>query len=391
MKVKTADRITQVKEYYFSKKLREIAEMRANGADIINLGVGSPDQLPSDLVISRLQFAAGLKDHHGYQSYTGIPELKEALAGWYRRYFGVSLKAHSDILPLIGSKEGIMHISMTYLQPGDLALIPDPGYPTYAAAARLAGADILYYSLTAERNWFPDLEALEEMDLSSVKLMWINYPNMPTGASASPSQLAKLVDFCRRHEILLCHDNPYAFILNDRPQSIFEIKGAKELALELMSLSKSYNMAGWRIGFLAGHQDRIKEVLKFKSNMDSGMFKPMQLAGVEALSLDRSWFDKINAEYRRRRQLAEQLLEELQCTFDETQVGMFIWARIPADYQDGYSFSDKILNETGVFITPGNIFGKNGSKYVRISLCSNMKIISDALARCKQMALKMDG
>ena len=388
MKVRVSDRIAEVQEYYFSKKLRELAQLRNQGVDILNLGVGSPDQLPSNRVISKLQEAAAQDDHHGYQSYTGIPELKQAAADWYKRFFNVTIEPSTELLPLIGSKEGIMHISMTYLQPGDQVLIPDPGYPTYAAAARLAGGEVVKYPLYAEDDWFPRLQDLQAIDLSRVQMMWINYPNMPTGATATLNQLSELVSFCREHNILLCCDNPYAFILNETPTSIFQVPHAKEVALELHSLSKSYNMAGWRIGFLTGHQDRIREVLKFKSNMDSGMFKPIQLAAIEALSLPDDWFSQVNKIYRTRRAVVEQILIKLRCQFDPSQVGMFIWARIPNEMDDAIVFTDQILEKARVFITPGSIFGKNGSKYVRISLCSNMSILQEALERCHEMMIE---
>ena len=383
MKVKTADRIGHVKEYYFSKKLREIAAMRAQGVDIINLGIGSPDGMPDSSVLKSLNSAVLQQGVHGYQSYVGLPDLRRAQAEWYARHFGVDTDPDREILPLIGSKEGIMHISMTYLQAGDEVLVPDPGYPSYAAAARLAGATVRKYDLKADRQWLPDLTSLANEDLDRVKIMWVSYPHMPTGARASLEFLGELVNFCRSRNILLCHDNPYVFVLNDKPHSLFQIEGAREVALELTSLSKSYNMAGWRIGFLSGAAERISEVLKFKSNMDSGMFKPIQIAAIQALSLGQEWFDSVNEVYRKRRVLAGQILETLGCSFDPKQVGMFLWARIPDDVADGYTLSDRVLEENHVFITPGNIFGKNGSKYVRMSLCSNMKILQKAYTRCQ--------
>ena len=383
MKVRTADRISQIKEYYFSKKLREIATLQKSGINIINLGIGSPDQQPPTSVINKLTEKAVLDHHHGYQSYVGIPSLRNALTNWYQSHFEVSLDSDNEILPLIGSKEGIMHISMTYLQAGDEVLIPDPGYPSYASAARLAGAKVRSYDLTEEKGWLPDLNNLAQTDLSKVKLMWINYPHMPTGTRANFDQLREMVSFCRKYGILLCHDNPYAFILNEKPLSLFQVPGAKEIGLELTSLSKTYNMAGWRVGFLVAHADRIKEVLKFKSNMDSGMFKPIQLAAIEALTQDHNWFERLNETYHARRVLAEAILEDLECSYDGAQVGMFLWAKIPDGYSDGYAFSDLILDKARVFITPGNIFGENGAKYVRISLCSNMKTLQEARDRCQ--------
>ncbi len=383
MKIKVADRLGDVQEYYFSKKLREIADLRNKGFDVINLGVGSPDQMPSPRVIQALQTQAALDDQHGYQSYTGIPALRRALSDWYERYFAVSLDPDADVLPLIGSKEGIMHISMTYLQSGDAVLIPDPGYLSYGATAQLAGARVLYYSLTSERDWYPDLEELGQLDLDEVKLMWINYPHMPSGAAANLDLFEELVQFCQSNKILLCHDNPYAFILNEKPYSIFQVPGAKDVAMELTSLSKSYNMAGWRVGFLTGHPDRIKDVLRFKSNMDSGMFKPVQMAAVEALAQDQQWFDQLNQVYHQRRNVAEEIIHQLGCTFDPKQVGMFLWAQIPERYENGYEFTDLLLKESQVFITPGNIFGENGKRFIRLSLCSSIDRLNEALARCR--------
>ncbi|MCB0687485.1 MAG: aminotransferase class I/II-fold pyridoxal phosphate-dependent enzyme, partial [Saprospiraceae bacterium] len=324
------------------------------------------------------------EDYHGYQSYAGIPELREAVADWYKQKFAVVLNPANEILPLIGSKEGIMHLSMTYLQAGDRVLVPNPGYPTYSAAAKLAGAEVVEYGLTEANGWIPDLDVLEEMDLSKVKMMWINYPHMPSGALGSQTLFKDLVDFARRHEILLCHDNPYAFILNENPHSILEIPGAMEVAVELNSLSKTFNMAGWRIGFLVGHKDRISEVLRFKSNMDSGMFKPLQLAAVEALKQPDVWYRQVNDTYRKRRVLAEAIMTALGCTFDKGQVGMFVWAKIPGTYSDGIALADQLLEDAHVFITPGNIFGNHGQQYLRISLCSKEPVLKEALERLEK-------
>lgn len=383
MKIKTASRLGEVKEYYFSKKLREIAQLRAQGVDIINLGIGSPDQMPPEPVLDELLDVSRLKDSHGYQSYAGIPALRNAFARWYDRHFGVSIDPETEVLPLIGSKEGIMHLSMTYLETGDEVLVPDPGYPTYQAAAALTGATIRKYDLTAENGWFPDLDLLSSQYLDKVKMMWINYPHMPTGTDANLDFFNKLVAFAKRHEILLCHDNPYAFILTDHPTSIFQAKGAKDVAVELNSLSKTFNMAGWRIGMLAGNKDRMKEVLRFKSNMDSGMFKPVQMAAVKALSLPDSWYEGMNEIYQSRRGLAEELLHLLGCEVDSQQVGMFVWGRIPREFASGFDLADLILDKARVFITPGNIFGKNGAQYVRVSLCSSKEIFDEALERCR--------
>jgi aspartate/methionine/tyrosine aminotransferase len=389
MKIKLADRVGQVEEYYFSTKLRQIAEMRANGLDVINLGIGSPDLKPSQTVIDRLSQEAQQEDQHGYQSYIGIPELREAIAAWYKRKFAVDLKATNEILPLIGSKEGIMHLSMTYLQAGDQVLVPNPGYPTYRSAALLAGAEVVHYDLTESNHWQPLVSDLKKMDLSKVKMMWINYPHMPSGALASLSLFPDLVSFAKRHQILLCHDNPYAFILNKNPQSIMSVSGAKEVAVELNSLSKTFNMAGWRVGFMVGNADRVSEVLRFKSNMDSGMFKPLQLAAVEALNQTDDWYGRVNDTYQSRRIVAEEILMALGCTFDSKQVGMFVWAKIPDHYTDGYALADEVLSRTHVFITPGNIFGDNGSRFIRISLCSKHQVLKSALERINQWQKKL--
>lgn len=381
MKIKLADRVGQVEEYYFSTKLRQIADMKAAGKDVINLGIGSPDLKPSQAVIDRLSQEAQQEDQHGYQSYIGIPELREAIAKWYRRKFSVDLNPINEILPLIGSKEGIMHLSMTYLQPGDQVLVPNPGYPTYSSAAKLAGAEVISYNLREETGWMPEIPELERLDLTQVKMMWINYPHMPSGALGSSSLFADLVAFAQKHQILLCHDNPYAFILNKNPQSIMSTAGAIEVAVELNSLSKTFNMAGWRIGFMVGNKDRIAEVLRFKSNMDSGMFKPLQLAAVEALNQSDDWYDRVNTTYETRRVLAEEILSTLGCSYDSAQVGMFVWARIPENFPDGIALADRILDEAHVFITPGNIFGNNGDKFVRISLCSKESVLERALTR----------
>lgn len=384
MHIPVANRLGETKEYYFSKKLREIAEMNAQGAQVINLGIGSPDRPPHPEVIATLQAEAAKPNNHGYQSYKGAPQLREAFAQWYARFFQVNLNPNSEVLPLIGSKEGIMHLSMTFLNEGDEVLIPDPGYPSYRSAAQLAGATCRTYDLVEERNWAPDLAALEAQDLSRVKLMWINYPHMPTGTKADPEILKALVDFAKRHHILLCHDNPYSFILPDENQpqlSIFNIPGAKEVAVELNSLSKSHNMAGWRVGVMVADAEIIENVLRFKSNMDSGTFLPMQLAAAKALSLGDDWFAELNREYALRKAKAKALLRLLNCEFSDQQQGMFLWAKVPDNISDGYALSDKILNEAQVFITPGGIFGQNGQRFIRISLCSTIETIETAIER----------
>ncbi len=381
MQVQIADRLKSTEEYYFSKKLREIEVMNRQGHQVLNLGIGSPDLPPHPDVISDLVEHAQQPHTHGYQSYKGVAPLRKAISDWYGKYYGVSLDPEREILPLMGSKEGIVHICMTYLQAGDEALIPDPGYPTYATAVRLSGADSRTYTLTEEGQWLPDLDKLDKEDLSKVKLMWINYPHMPTGAKASTEFFEKLVDFARKHNILLCHDNPYSFILNDNPQSLMQVNGAREVALELNSLSKSSNMAGWRIGMMVGAAERLEEVLRFKSNMDSGMFLPLQMAAVKALSLDSSWYKELNANYASRKKLVFRLLDVLNCSYDTAQVGLFVWARIPSVWDDGYALSDHVLYGAKVFITPGGIFGKGGDSYIRISLCASESQLEEAIAR----------
>lgn len=381
MIIAPAQRLGQVEEYYFSRKLREIAAMRAQGHDVLNLGIGSPDLPPHPDVLHTLQTAAMRPDVHSYQSYQGLPELRAAFADWYARYFDVALDPAHEILPLIGSKEGIMHISMAFLNPGDEVLVPNPGYPTYRSATELAGATVREYELTEANGWFPDLQALAAQDLSRVKLMWVSYPHMPTGTAARRDFFEELVAFARAHGILLVNDNPYAFILNDAPLSLLSVPGAMDVALELNSLSKAHNMAGWRVGMLAGGAEYLQVVLRFKSNMDSGMFKPVQLAAITALGLPQAWYDQQNHQYAQRRTVAEQLLTDLGCTLDTRQVGMFVWARVPPHYPDGYALADEVLADKHVFITPGGIFGSAGAQYVRISLCSPVDVLNVARQR----------
>ena len=379
-----SNRLEGIGEYYFATKLREIAELNKAGKQIINLGIGSPDLPPHPDVIKTLQEEAAKDNVHAYQSYNGSPVLREAIAEWYKKYYEVdNIDPAKEILPLLGSKEGIMHICMTYLNQGDQVLIPNPGYPTYTSAVKLAGGTPLYYELTAENNWAPDFDSLEKSDLSKVKLMWVNYPQMPTGQQPNKSLFEKLVAFGKQHHILICHDNPYAFILNDRPESLLAIEGAKDVVIELNSLSKSQNMAGWRVGMLIAGEDRVNEILRFKSNMDSGMFLPVQLAAAKALSLDQSWYDSVNKIYTERREKVFELLDLLDCTFSKTQVGMFVWAKIPAIYKDGYALSDKVLYDANVFITPGGIFGTAGNNYIRVSLCGSMEKFNEAIKRVK--------
>ncbi|HEX8348428.1 MAG TPA: aminotransferase class I/II-fold pyridoxal phosphate-dependent enzyme [Hymenobacter sp.] len=381
MQISTAQRLAHTGEYYFSQKLREIEGLNKAGADIINLGIGSPDMPPHPSVIQALTASAEQPNTHAYQGYKGTPALREAIAGWYQRSYGVPLNPDTEVLPLLGSKEGIMHICMTFLQEGDEVLIPNPGYPTYRAAAQLSGATILDYDLTAESGWLPDLQDLAQRDLSRVKLMLVNYPHMPTGAQATPEFFAELIAFAKAQNILLVHDNPYSFILNDQPTSLLATPGAKDVVLELNSLSKSHNMAGWRVGMLVGRADLLQDVLRFKSNMDSGMFLPVQRAAVAALQLGDDWYQELNSHYRARRELVFELLTTIGCTFDRNQTGLFVWAAIPAGYADGYAVSDKFLAEARVFITPGGIFGSNGNPFVRVSLCQPEKVLKASLER----------
>jgi LL-diaminopimelate aminotransferase len=385
MTVKPADRTRKVQEYYFSQKLAQIDSMRREGADIINLGIGSPDQPPSENTVAALIEEAKKPNSHGYQSYTGIPALRKAFSDWYKKYFHVDLNPDNEILLLMGSKEGIMHISMAFVNPGDEVLIPDPGYPTYTSVTNLVGGIVKKYDLLEDNGWFPNLDALENSDLSRVKLMWVNYPHMPTGTPGTLPLFEKLVAFSQRNGILLCNDNPYSFILNKEYHSLLEVDGARDTVLELNSLSKSHNMAGWRIGMVAGHTEHIKEVLKIKSNMDSGMFLAMQMAAVEALSNPETWFDTVNANYSRRRQIVEEIMNILDCRFDKSQVGLFIWGRIPDKITSCENYVEEILNKTHVFITPGFIFGENGERYIRISLCANEKRLMEAKERLVKM------
>ncbi|HLN21353.1 MAG TPA: aminotransferase class I/II-fold pyridoxal phosphate-dependent enzyme [Bacteroidales bacterium] len=384
MTIKPADRTTLVQEYYFSRKLSQIDRMRKEGADIINLGIGSPDQPPSKSTIDALAEEASKKGSHGYQSYKGIPALRKAFADWYLKYFNVTLDPESEILPLLGSKEGIMHISMAYVNPGDAVLVPDPGYPTYSSVTSLVGGEVKKYDLVKENMWYPDFDALEDMDLSRVKLMWINYPHMPTGTRGSVSLFERTVLFCKKHGILLCNDNPYSFVLNKEYLSLLAVDGAKETSLELNSLSKSHNMAGWRIGMVAGKSEFINNVLKVKSNMDSGMFLGLQAAAVKALSNPGSWYDDVNAVYLRRRKIVEEIMDVLHCDYDNDQTGLFMWGRIPENVKSCEEYVENILNTTHVFITPGFIFGDNGERYIRISLCASEERLAEAEERLKR-------
>jgi len=384
MKVKPADRTASVQEYYFSSKLRQIDQMRKAGADIINLGIGSPDLAPSENTVSRLALEATKPGGHGYQSYTGIPALRNAFAGWYEKYFNVRLDPDSEILPLMGSKEGIMHISMAFVNPGDEVLVPNPGYPTYSSVTKLVGGVIRYYDLDEKKGWIPDLKKIEKNDLSKVKVMWTNYPHMPTGTRGSVKLYEDLVAFGSKHGILICNDNPYSFILNNEYLSILAAEGAREIALELNSLSKSHNMAGWRIGMLAGNSDYIGTVLKVKSNMDSGMFRAMQEAAAEALNNPPSWYEKVNSVYFKRRIIVEEIMDLLKCRFDKNQTGLFVWGKIPDQIKSCEEYVEDILQKAHVFITPGFIFGSNGERYVRISLCADEETLVKAKERVRE-------
>ncbi|MFM2358051.1 MAG: hypothetical protein RLY16_43 [Bacteroidota bacterium] len=391
--MRTAKRLEGVGEYYFSRKLREIEQLNLDGQSVINLGIGSPDLPPHPEVIRVLQEESLKPNQHAYQSYKGSAVLRKAISDWYQQWYRVALHPQTEILPLLGSKEGIMHICMTYINPGDLVLIPNPGYPTYASAATIAGATVLPYDLTEANNWMPDFAQLRiqieryrnaQADGAYHRILtFLNYPHMPTGQLPSKTLFEKWIAFAREMELLLVHDNPYSFILNDQPLSILEVTGAKEVAVELNSLSKSHNMAGWRIGFLAGSQQRIDEVLRFKSNMDSGMFLPLQLAAAKALELEKEWHDEVNAIYRTRREKVYELLNCLKCTYNPNQAGMFVWAKISEQYDNGYTLSDAVLSKSRVFITPGGIFGTNGSQYIRVSLCSDVSTFEQALERIK--------
>ena len=398
MIIKPAKRTESVQEYYFSRKLKEIAAMNeqrvAKGEDlVINLGIGSPDGMPPMAAVEALCESAVQPGNHAYQSYVGLPQLRQAFAEWYAKWYGVQLDPAKEIQPLVGSKEAILLISLAFLDKGDKVLVPDPGYPTYSSASKLVEAEIVTYDLKAENGGWPDFEALEKMDLSGVKIMWTNYPNMPTGAPASEELYARLVDFGLRHGILICNDNPYSFILNDNPLSILAQPRAKECCLELNSLSKAHNMAGWRIGMVAADAEVISEILKVKSQMDSGMFKPLQLAAVKALEQGSGWFTELNDEYRRRRVLAGAIFDMLGVEYDHSSAGMFLWGKVPQNVQAGQGISigqvlsDRILYDAGVFITPGFIFGKNGEDYIRISLCAKPETLREAAERIRQAGI----
>ncbi len=387
--IQPAERLQSVSEYYFSRKLKEVAQMNAEGKDVISLGIGSPDMPPSEAAIKVLCEQAQRADVHGYQPTVGIPELRQAMSDFYQKWYGVELTPATEIQPLIGSKEGILHVTLAFVNPGDQVLVPNPGYPTYTSLNKILGSDIVTYNLLEEKGWQPDFEALEQMDLSRVKLMWTNYPNMPTGANATRELYERLVEFARRKNIVIVNDNPYSFILNKKPLSILQVPGAKECCIEFNSMSKSHNMPGWRVGMLASNAQFVQWILKIKSNIDSGTFRPMQLAAAEAYHNSEEWHHEANyTVYRERRDLAEEIMKTLGCTYDPNQVGMFLWGRIPDHYNDVEELTERVLHEARVFITPGFIFGSNGARYIRISLCAKKEKLAEALRRIKELKAK---
>jgi LL-diaminopimelate aminotransferase len=381
--METSKRLEGIGEYYFSQKLREIDELNKQGKNIINLGIGSPDQPPHPDVIKTLQEESAKPNVHAYQSYKGSAVLRKAISEWYKKWYNVELDPDTEILPLIGSKEGIMHICMTYLNKGDEVLVPNPGYPTYRSAVMLAGGKCKEYELRQKNNYEPDFDKISKKGLKKVKLMFVNYPQMPTGQLPSRELFEKMVAFGKENKILIIHDNPYSFILNENPMSLLSVEGAKDCVIELNSLSKSQNMAGWRVGMLCGAKERIEEVLRFKSNMDSGMFLPVQLAAAKALGLGKEWYDEVNKIYRERREKVFELLDQLNCKFSKEQAGLFVWAKIPSKYKSGYELSDDVLYNSNVFITPGGIFGDSGDKYVRVSLCAPVEKFEEAIRRIR--------
>ena len=379
--METSKRLEGIGEYYFSQKLREIDELNKQGKNIINLGIGSPDQPPHPDVIKVLQEESAKPNVHAYQSYKGSPILRRAMSDWYKKWYNVDLNPDTEILPLIGSKEGIMHICMTYLNKGDEVLVPNPGYPTYRSAVMLAGGKCKEYKLSEKNNYEPDFDKISKKGLKKVKLMFVNYPQMPTGQLPSKELFEKLVAFGKENNILIIHDNPYSFILNENPMSLLSVEGAKDCVIELNSLSKSQNMAGWRVGMLCGAKERIEEVLRFKSNMDSGMFLPVQLAAAKALGLGKEWYDEVNNVYKVRREKVFELLDLLGCKYSKQQVGLFVWAKIPSKYKNGFELSDEVLYNSDVFMTPGGIFGDAGEKYIRVSLCAPVEKFEEAIRR----------
>ena len=387
--IKPAERLSLVSEYYFSRKLKEVAQMNAEGKDIISLAIGSPDMPPSKQTIQTLCEVASRPDTHGYQPTMGTPELRKAMADFYKRWYGVELNPATEIQPLIGSKEGILHVTLAFVNPGEEVLVPNPGYPTYTSLSKILGAKVVNYDLMEDNGWQPDFEQLEKMDLSRVKLMWTNYPNMPTGGNARMETYERLVDFARKHNIVVVNDNPYSFILNDKPMSLLQVEGAKDCCIEFNSMSKSHNMPGWRVGMCATNPTFISWILKIKSNIDSGTFRGIQLAAAAALSNDEEWHHEANIEtYSRRRKYAEQIMDALGCKYDPNQVGMFLWGRIPDSYSNCEELTERVLHEARVFITPGFIFGSKGERYVRISLCAKEEKIQTALERIRKLKIE---
>ena len=383
MIIAKAKRLQDVKEYYFSTKLQEIRTLNAQGKDIINLGIGSPDLAPAPEVINTLSSTALNENNHAYQNYRAVPELRQAVSNYYQKTYGVKSNPEEEILPLIGSKEGIMHISLAFLNPGDTVLVPNPGYPTYTSVSNLVQANIKTYNLLENKSWQPDLETIEAEAKKGIKILWVNYPNMPTGSDMDIACMEKLIALAKTYKFLIVNDNPYSLVLNPAPKSILSIDGAKDVCLELNSLSKSHNMAGWRLGWIIGHAEYINTILQVKSNMDSGMFLPVQLAAAKALELDDKWFNALNKVYEVRQKLALEIVDFLECTYDATQVGMFVWAKIPTKYKDAGALSDEILYNKNVFLTPGFIFGSQGERYIRISLCTPENRLKEALQRIK--------
>lgn len=383
-----SQRVADIKEYYFSIKLREVAAMKAAGIDVVSLGVGGPDQAPSPETIEALISGVSDPQSHGYQSHNGIPELRRAFADWYKRWYGVSLDLKSEVLPLIGSKEGVLHISLAFVNPGDTVLVPDPGYPAYTSVNKMLGARIVKYPLKQENGWQPDFDALEQLDLTGTKLMWLNYPHMPTGAPAQMETFRRAVEFGRRHGILIVNDNPYSFILNDNPLSIMQTEGAKDVAIEMNSLSKSHNMPGWRVGVAVSNPRFISYILKVKSNIDSGQFKPMMLAAAKALEAGPEWYTEVNTLYGERRKVAEKIMDALDCDFDPTQAGLFLWGKIRNPELTAEQLADRLLHDAHIFLTPGFIFGENGDGYIRISLCAPVARLEEALRRINALSAK---
>lgn len=383
--IKPADRLSQVTEYYFSRKLKEIERLNAEGKDIISLAIGSPDMPPSQATVDKLCEVARQAGAHGYQPTSGTPELRQAMAGFYKRWYGVDIDSQTEVQPLIGSKEGILHITLAFVNPGDKVLVPNPGYPTYTSLSKILGAEVVNYNLREDDGWQPDFNELESMDLTGVRIIWTNYPNMPTGAPARMETYKRLVSFARRHNILIVNDNPYSLILNEKPLSLLQVEGAKDCCIELNSMSKSHNMPGWRVGMCVGNRQFIQWILKIKSNIDSGTFRGIQLAAAEAYNNDDAWHHQSNVEtYRRRRHLAEAIMQELGCEYDKGQAGMFLWGKIPARYANAEELTEKVLHDARVFITPGFIFGSNGERYIRISLCAKDERMEEALRRIKE-------